>query len=348
MKKKLIALGSIAAMAAPIAGVISCAKTPQGIIDLADKDISYLNDGLSDINNAFNTAIYRGVTGAASIAPKMFVHDVNDLKNSYDQQISAGKKLLVLGGYGHAEPLKIYAPKHKETKFILVDSEVKAQNVASIKFSMKEIGFIAGFRMANYASKQTKKNIGIYGAKPIGSIKDVINGIKKGIKYYHDYGKDGSGVTVNDDYFTGTFGIEDQKSKDLARTLVKSSSLIMGIGGPKYKDILNEIKKQNVTDTKIVGSDLDMKKEVNSTDANYFWGSVLKNLTYITKRIINDMKEDYREHVGHLYMGNVDNNGTGLVVGDDVMSKDGLFGLKQTMFKNTNKTPQSVLDEAKL
>ena len=351
MKKKLLALGSIAAITTPIAGVVACTPGSYKIIDLTDKDISYLTDGNSIADSGFNLAIGKALDTAKGSTIIDSTHTTGSLTDFYDKQIKAGKKLLVLGGFGHVAGLKAYAETHKEAKFVLVDSEVVAKNVASIKFSMREIGFIAGFRMAHYASDKAKNGIGIYGAKGIGPIQDYVQGILKGIEYYNNHGSFGKTITTvipHNEGFTGSFDKNDSESIEKAKKLVQNSSLIVGVGGPKYKDIIKVIKEAKAEKTtKVVGIDFDIEviiKDLN--DKKLVWGSILKNITSTTKKVIDDMKEDYTEHLNELYTGDINNGGTGLVIGKDSLTKENNFGIIQGMLSSKMKSPEDVIAAA--
>ena len=347
MKKKLLALGSIATLVAPIASVVSCGQKDFKIIDLEDKDIAFLSDGHSLTDGSFNQQIFEGVKSATNervIALAPNITGSKSMTSFYDKQIKDGKKLLVLGGFEHSKVLGEYASKHKETNFIMIDSEVKGKNIASVVFSMKEIGFIAGFRMAHYVSKQSKKQIGIYGGMAIGPVQDYIQGVKKGIQYYDNHGKNkATKVIIDDKGFVGSFDKEDPKSIEFATSLVKNSSLILSVGGPQYKDVLKAIGSK--ADVKLVGVDLDIKSVVADGDKGKIWGSILKNLKETTTKIISDMKEDYTEHVGHTYVGNVANGGTGLAIGNETLDKN--FGITQEMLDGNNLSPKNVLAAAK-
>ena len=342
MKKKLLWLGSMAVLATPIVGVISCAKTPQGIIDLADKDIVFISDGHSLSDGEFTQSVYEGVKAATNdrvtaLAP---ITTSRTMDSFYDKQIKDNKKLLVLSGFEHSKTLSAYASTHKETKFVLVDAEATGSNIASVKFSMKEIATIAGFRMAHYVSTQniknsTNKQIGIYGGMDIGPVQDYILGVKKGIEYYNIFGKNkAKPVVIDDKGFAGSFSEKDTVSIAYAKDLVITSSLILSVGGPQYKHVLRAIGDK--TDVKLVGVDMDVKKVVSKADSSKVWGSILKNLTTVTTKIINDMKEDYREHVGSTYLGDIYNGGTGLVINGNVLDKNNKFGVDKNMFSDKN------------
>ena len=352
MKKKLLlGLGTVVATVAPLASVIACGQEDFKIVDITSKDVSYISDGSSDANNSFNTAIYKGYTSSGSTQAIIGVpKGTTDLSSYYDKQIKAGKKLLVLGGFGHVNTLKTYAPKHPQNKFVLVDDEIKGiPNIASVKFSMKEIGFIAGFRMANYASLAAKKHkIGIYGAQEVGSVKEYIEGITKGIEYYVNHGKNGSSVSFSTAEYTGSFGNGGAESLRHAKEMAKDCSLVIGVGGPKYKDIIAAIKDpSNSSTAKVVGVDFNLKNILSdNNDKDHVWGSILKNLTITTKKVIDDMKEDFREHVGKTYTGDISNDGTGLIVGDDSLNKKDKFAITQDMFENSNLNPTFVIEEA--
>ena len=357
MKKVLLGLGSIAAIAAPIAGVISCAKEQPRIVDIESKDITFIADSNGITGNLFNTAISNGLiaTGTGSHSIELDKTSNKKITDYYDEQINAKKKLLVLPGYEHAKVLKAYATAHPKTKFVLIDSEVKAPNVASVVFNMREISFITGFLMAQSVTGETKHTIGMYGGAPIPQVSDYIDGVKKGIQYFNNHGKVTNTVVIEDKGFSGTFVAGDAESVKRANTLAPSSDLILSVGGPQYKDVLNAIKDtktKNNSSAKLVGVDVDVSKS-NPADKTLIWGTILKKLKYTTEFIVNEIKEDYRDHFiskedpnQGLYTGNIDNEGTGLVFGGTVRVRSNYFGVKQEMFKDSNTTPENLIKAA--
>lgn len=340
MKKILLGMGSIAAVAAPIAGVISCGPSSGKI----DKTIAFITDG-GDINDkSFNQSVYEGAKDARGQIAVGKPASAGDIEAAYANAKTHGAKIIVAAGFNHGTPLVQYAKAHTEMKFIWIDGDANLPNVASIKFNMKKISFIAGIRMADYVSHLTGTHhkIGVYGGLGIPSVNAYLNGVKEGVKFYNAHKPNAitTDIVVEDAGFVGGFGTGGQ-SATLANKLVKNNNdLILSVGGPQYQDVLQSIKSASST-AKLVGVDVNIKGVVSEGDKKYVWGSILKNLRSVTHTITASPTA----HYGQLYMGTMENKGTGLWVKDSEVTLDNKFGILDSM---TDQTAAQVIDAAKL
>lgn len=371
-KKLLLTLGTVTAIAAPIATVVACGESSSReahYVDytgadenIAATDAVFVTDGGHIDDKSFNQSVFEGakLAGLPEVNIKL-PRSASEIGDSYSSAISEGRKLIVAAGFNHESAIKEASSEHSDVAFVWVDGilkvkngdqEVNQGNVASIVFNMKEISFIAGIQMADYVNnnpKNNKKSIGIYGGMDIPSVTDYINGVKEGIKYYNEHKN--ADVKLKEGGFAGNFDTGG-KSSTIAQTLVQhDNALVMAVGGPQYQDVITAIGQK--TDVKLVGVDVDMKGLVVQEDQNKVWGSVLKNLKGMTNTVVTKvLNKDTRASVlGHVQTGDASNGGTGLVIGNDNKDKDNKFGLGM-IFQDSNNNPdndaiQAAIDAAK-
>lgn len=151
LNKLFLAAGSVAAVAAPVAAVVSCGTNEKDL----HPEVVLVTDGGSIADKSFNEQAadaLKEIKGVTKVTPSMYVQpaagDAATITKAYASAISHGAKTILAAGYAHKDPLTAYAPQNKNTNFILVDEEVVQPNVASIQFDTKEPAFIAGYLAA--------------------------------------------------------------------------------------------------------------------------------------------------------------------------------------------------------
>ena len=231
MKKQLITFGTIVTVLVPTIVVVSCSnKNKENTI--LNSRVAFISDNNKIRGNQFLESTEKGVLNvdknAKTYAPKTQVL----IDASYKEAIDNGADTLVTTGFGHEAHIKKYALNHQGVKFIYVDGQITAKNITSIYFNMKEISFIAGYKMA--ASDQVQKGnkkIGLYGAVPIPAVDEYIKGIKDGVDYFNKHLSRGEqSVTIENQGYVGSFatgGVSETK----AITLVNDCSLVVSVGG---------------------------------------------------------------------------------------------------------------------
>ena len=146
--------------------------------------IVFDSGGLGD--KSFNDSAYRGVQKAEKdlgIADdnvkKVTSATAKDYESNLTAMADAGCNVVLAVGVGQDQALKVVAPKYPDVKFGLIDSEIDAPNVRSIKFKEEEGSFLAGYAAA-LASKTGK--VGFVGGKKIPLIEKFQAGFEAGAK----------------------------------------------------------------------------------------------------------------------------------------------------------------------
>ena len=258
MKKTLIGLGTIFSVATPIALVVACSNP-----GTQNKSrIAFIPDNSKIRGNQFLESTEAGVLAVDKNAQIITSETQVLIGNAYNTAVKNGANILVTTGFGHEAHIKEYASTHTSIKFIYVDGQIQAKNISSIYFNMKEISFIAGYRMA--ASNQVQNNkhsIGVYGAVNIPNVTEYINGVKAGVDYFNNHKPSGiqNDVTLEDGGFVGDFNVGG-KSRTIAKSLVSKNDIVLSVGGGQWHDVMEEIKAETTHDTKLIGVDIDVAK----------------------------------------------------------------------------------------
>jgi basic membrane protein A len=88
--------------------------------------------------------------------------------------------VVVAVGFAFATPLEEIAPEFPDTKFTIIDAEVEAPNVQSVRFKEHEGSFLVGM-LAALASETGK--VGFVGGMDIPLIRNFLHGYEQGVKH---------------------------------------------------------------------------------------------------------------------------------------------------------------------
>ena len=307
---------------------------------VTDSTISFVSDGGDIKDKSFNQSVLEGMQlargkhlGDAAIFTDHVQAPANpkDIGTSYNTAIGGGSNLIVAAGFNHGSAIAKTAQAKKDVKFIFVDgvattgdNKILRGNVASVQFDMASPSFIMGLLAAKKAVSLNSSNpkVGIYGGAPIPSVNAYLSSFRQGVAYYNATTLHGEQVTLLNGGFVGNFK-SGGKSKTISEKLVHDgANILLAVGGPQYKDAISAAKTNSSHKTMIIGVDVVTggTNGVAFADKEYVFGSILKELTSVTKKIVLSAKEDpstpnHVEYFGKIYEANIKNGGTGLSIG---------------------------------
>lgn len=179
----------------------------------ADFQVGLLLDKAGKDDASFNASAFRGLTKAEKeLGIKSRTVEAKDsaAAESLLRSLAAKKTdLLVAIGFSQASAVKNAAAAFPQTKFVLVDSEVKAPNVTSVMFAEHEGSFLMG---AMAAMKSKNGHVGFIGGMDVPLIHRFQMGYEAGAKYANPKIK----VSTNYIGVTGDAFNNPPKAKELA------------------------------------------------------------------------------------------------------------------------------------
>lgn len=154
LNKLFLAAGSVAAVAAPVAAVVSCGTTKNAGTPEPSKTM-LVTDGGSVDDKSFNEQaaqalnLIKGHAINAKLAPTDYLqpsaHDAGAILKAYQAAATKGATTILAPGFYHVDAINSFIQSHKNAvNFIVADGVVKADNVASVTFNTKQPAFLAG------------------------------------------------------------------------------------------------------------------------------------------------------------------------------------------------------------
>ncbi|MFD0591126.1 BMP family protein [Paenibacillus sp. GCM10027627] len=176
-----------------------------------------------------------------------------DMEPNLNNFVREGYSLTWGIGFLFTDALTKLATENPDAKLAVIDAEVKAPNVASVKFAEHEGSFLVGV-VAGLMTKSDK--IGFVGGMEIPVITRFEKGFVAGVKAV----KPNATVTVS---YAGAFDKPDQ-GKSIAATLYNSGvDIIFHASGGTGNGVFNEAteRKNNGQDVWVIGVDKDQSLE---------------------------------------------------------------------------------------
>lgn len=134
-------------------------------------------------DKSFNESAYNGIVAAADnmgiTATELEPNADGSNREQLLRQLADDGNGLVIGvGFNFAESMPLVAKDYPDTKFAIIDSEVKADNVASLLFAEEQGSFLVG---AIAAQSTQAKSVGFVGGVETTLIKKFEAGFKAGV-----------------------------------------------------------------------------------------------------------------------------------------------------------------------
>ncbi len=176
----------------------------------------------------------------------------NEYEKILTESADEGATLTIAVGSNLESAVKNVAQKEPDSNFLVVDSDISAENVASISFADNESAFLAGY----VAAKNTKTNkIGLLG----GDDRETVD------LFWYGYGagaKAGNSDIELIKKYVGSF-YDEEKGYDKAKNMYKNDNVdvIMHVAGPSGVGVIKAAKENNFF---AIGADKDQSSLASS------------------------------------------------------------------------------------
>lgn len=248
----------------------------------ADPRIALVLDKGGKDDKSFNSAAFAGATKAKNELGMDFKYveasDLNALEN-FHRSFAKKKFDLIIGiGFAQMDAIKKVATQFPEQKFVIVDGEIKANNVKSLLFEEHEGSYLVG-ALAAMASKTG--HVGFIGGMDIPLIRRFAMGYEAGVK------KINPKATIATNYIgvTGEAWNNPTKAKELALAQYSSGVDVIfvaaGASGIGAFDAAEAQKKL------VIGVDSNQ----NWMKPGYVLTSMLKRVDVAVYDTIRDVKD---------------------------------------------------------
>ncbi|WP_157878113.1 BMP family lipoprotein [Streptomyces torulosus] len=255
--------------------------------------IAYDIGGKGD--QSFNDAAYAGLQKAekefgyktADIEPTEGETDA-DKQQRLESLAKQGYNPVIGVGFAYGPAMEAAAAKFPKTTFGIVDSEVKADNVASLVFAEQEASYLAGVA----AAKATKSNtVGFVGGVDVPLIHKFEAGYKQGVQ-----DTSGGKVKVISQYLTqtaeeGGFSSPDKGKAAAEGQIEKGADVLYAAAGLSGQGVIEAAAKAKVW---AIGVDSDQyKQEALASYKGFILTSALKDVggaVYTLAKSVEDGK----------------------------------------------------------
>ncbi|MDL2211400.1 BMP family protein [Erysipelotrichaceae bacterium OttesenSCG-928-M19] len=258
--KKLL---GVAAALALVLGVSACGGTSEAVDCTAKIAIVTDKTGVND--KSFNQGAYEGLKkfeaefkdqGACLAEPLQsgaaaeYVSNLTTLSGKDNQ-------LVLAAGFTFAEPMDEVQKNFPDQKFLIIDTELKGENVVSADFAANEGSFLAGVAAAEKAKAEGKDKVGFVG----GMKSPVITGFEVG------YVEGVKAVDKNmkiDVKYVGSFD-DATKAKTIANQMYSDGAYVVFVAaGGAGNGVINSAKElvgDQGKDVWVIGVDRDQYED---------------------------------------------------------------------------------------
>ncbi len=236
-----------------------------------------------------------------------------------DLAVTGGAKVVVTPGYLFEVPVYEAQTKYPEVKFILLDGEPHAakssdidakENVASIKYSEEEPGYLAGYA----AVADGFKKLGFMGGMAVPAVQAYGYGYLQGAEAAATKLGLADGAISVTYHYTGDFA-ETDTNKATAKTMYQEGTeVIFACGGSVGKSVMAAAAEAG---KKVIGVDTDQRY-----DSETVITSAMKSLGGSVKQVLEAIYKNnsWSSYAGKTTYLNASNNSIGLptvVIGDE-------------------------------
>lgn len=236
-----------------------------------------------------------------------------------DLAVTGGAKVVVTPGFLFEVPIYEAQTKHPDVKFIFLDGEPHAansnkieakENVASIKYSEEEPGYLAGY--AAVVDGMTK--LGFMGGIPVPAVQAYGYGYLQGAEAAATKLGLADGAISVIYHYTGDFA-ETDTNKATAKTIYQEGTeVIFACGGSVGKSVMAAATEAG---KKVIGVDTDQRY-----DSETVITSAMKSLGDSVKQVLESIYKNnsWSTYAGKTTYFNATNNSVGLptkVIGDE-------------------------------
>lgn len=257
--KKILAIISLALVA--VVGLAGCSNSSSN-----QSKIGQVTDSGGVHDKSFNQGTNEGIkkyTKEKNLPDPAILESKSpaDIEANL-RQASSKLEVVAASGFLFVEPLAKVAPSNTKVKYILIDGEVKADNIASVLFAEQEAGYLAGVA----AAKSTKtKKIGFVGGKEIPPVQKFLFGFIQGVK------DTDASIEITSQY-ANNFDKESDGQSIASAMYAKNIDIIFHAAGGVGKGVINEAKNQRRNDKNkkvwVIGVDRDQYEEGKLDDGS--------------------------------------------------------------------------------
>ena len=163
----------------------------------------------------------------------------SDYENEMEQAAQANYHTIIAAGFEFAPAIQKAAQKYPNKKFVLIDSQAKGKNVASVMFKSQEASFLAGVAAAK-TSKTGK--LGWIGGVKSEILDEFEAGFNQGVRW--EAKKLHKKITVDNEY-VGSF-TDVSKEKSIAKAMyARNIDVISQASGGASQGLFTEAKDIN-------------------------------------------------------------------------------------------------------
>ncbi len=288
-------------------------------------EIALITDKGNIDDKSFNQGSWEGVVefAKANNVTHKYYKPEEDSDAGYlaaiDLAVTGGAKVVVTPGYLFEVPVYEAQTKHPDIKFILLDGEphaagsfdvVAKENVACIKYSEEEPGYLAGYA----AVADGFKKLGFMGGMSVPAVQAYGYGYLQGAEAAAvKLGLADGAISVTYHY-TGDFA-ETDTNKATAKTMYQEGTdVIFACGGSVGKSVMAAAAEAG---EKVIGVDTDQRY-----DSETVITSAMKSLGGSVKQVLESIykNDSWSTFAGKTTYLNASNNSIGLpteVIGDE-------------------------------
>lgn len=238
--------------------------------DDGKKEIIMLTDKGTIDDKSFNQGTYEGVEAYAKKNGKTYTYikpaaaTDDEYKNSIDQAVKQGAKIIVTPGYLFEPAIYEKQSEYPDVKFVLIDGfpndgnqgnekyETK-KNAIGIKFQEEQSGYLAGYA----AVKEGHTKLGFMGGMAVPAVMSFGYGFIQGA----DAAAKELGVDVTMNYhYTGDFKATPEVQNTAASWYKSGITSIFGCGGAVGNSVMAAAEKADPVGT-VIGVDVDQASE---------------------------------------------------------------------------------------
>jgi basic membrane protein A len=247
--------------------------------------------GLGD--KGFNDVCWQGVLRAKKDLgiDAQFLQSREQADYAANIAMAAGRAdIVVTLGYLFTDLLKEVAPQFPKTRFIHVEGDIDAENVASFDFRSEEGGFMAGLIAGLFTRKMM---VGVVSGMDIPPVEAYVSGFRAGVRTAQKTRGKNIEIIVA---AAGSFN-DPVKGKSLAMAMIdRGADVIFRAAGNTGIGVVEAVKESG--GVYMIAEDLDQDAEIPGR----VLVSVLKKMDIAVYNAIRDVSEG-RFQGGHRWMG---------------------------------------------
>lgn len=251
--------------------LVGCGSGDGSKEESKNPEIVMLTDKGTIDDKSFNQGTYEGVQAYAKenniectyIKPVDATTD--EYKNSIDQAVRQGAKVVVCPGYLFEEAIYEKQTEYPDVKFVLIDGNPHdasyktyktEKNTIGITFQEEQSGYLAGYA----AVKDGNTSLGFMGGQAVPAVMNFGYGYVQGA---NDAAKE-LGITVKMKYhYTGGFSATPEIQTKASSWYKDGVTVVFGCGGSVGNSVMAAAEASDPVG-KVIGVDVDQSSESNT------------------------------------------------------------------------------------